>query len=85
MFTKKAYHHGVVIVRCESCDSLHLMADNLGWFEDGGVNIEELMRRKGQEVRKIKADGLFQFAAEELNKLEQKEEENKNNENNNAI
>jgi len=39
-FTKKSYHEGVVIIRCESCDSNHLISDNLGWFEDDPVNIE---------------------------------------------
>lgn len=32
-FTKKAYNVGVVLIRCETCDSLHLVADNLGWFD----------------------------------------------------
>ena len=51
-FSRHSYEHGVVLIRCQSCDSLHLIADNLGWFEDEKVNIEEIMRRKegSQEV-----------------------------------
>ena len=45
-FTEKSYTHGVVLVRCPGCQSLHLIADNLGWFEDGGWNVEDL----GEEV-----------------------------------
>jgi len=33
-FTRQSYEHGVVIIRCDSCSNLHLIADNLGWFKD---------------------------------------------------
>lgn len=55
-FTKNAYHKGVVIISCEGCKNMHLIADNLGWFEDGGVNIEQLMERKGEEIKIITPD-----------------------------
>jgi hypothetical protein len=40
-----AYREGVVIVRCPGCDNLHLIADRLGWFEDGGVDVQQLMEK----------------------------------------
>jgi len=34
-FTEQAYVRGVVIVRCPGCSNLHLIADRLGYFDDG--------------------------------------------------
>ena len=53
-FSKQSYEKGVVIIRCENCNSLHLIADNLGWFEADGVfkgrsvNIETILKEKGE-------------------------------------
>ena len=49
-FSKDSYTKGVVLVRCSGCDSLHLIADNLGWFRDDATNIEDIMREKGESV-----------------------------------
>lgn len=38
-FSKDSYEKGVVLLRCQGCDSLHLIADNLGWFRDQRTNI----------------------------------------------
>lgn len=55
--SKQAYRKGVVIVRCESCTALHLMADNLGWFRTStghrAVNVEQLLAEKGEVVKKV--------------------------------
>ncbi len=36
------------------CKKNHLMADNLGWFQDGGTNIEQIMREKGLAITRVK-------------------------------
>lgn len=78
MFTKQAYHKGIVIIECPGCNNRyvsslhitswsnvqcrHLIADNLGWFKDDrtddGVlrNIEDMMRQKGETVKRGRQD-----------------------------
>jgi hypothetical protein len=35
------------------CRKNHLIADNLGWFQEGGTNIEHIMQEKGLEVTRV--------------------------------
>lgn len=51
-FTKNAYHHGVVLIRCDGCDAVHLVADNLGWFEDDAKNLDSYTK-EGESMKKV--------------------------------
>ena len=42
-----------MLLRCETCNSLHLIADNLGWFNDEKSNIETIMEEKGEKITTI--------------------------------
>ena len=55
--SKQAYEKGVVIVKCEGCGNNHLIADNLGWWEElkakGQTNIEKILVAKGETVQRV--------------------------------
>ena len=57
LISKQAYEKGVVLVKCEGCDNHHLIADNLGWWEEYGGqgihNIEAILSAKGESIRRI--------------------------------
>jgi protein import protein ZIM17 len=65
-FTKKAYHSSVVIIRCDGCDNNHLVADNLGWFRDEKVNIEQISKEHGNNMTKVNSSPRLQQV---LNKI----------------
>jgi hypothetical protein len=57
--SKKAYNQGVVIVKCDGCKNLHLIADHLQWFDTSKAasgTIEEIMKEKGETVTRLKFD-----------------------------
>lgn len=64
-FTKAAYEKGVVLVQCPGCQNRHVIADNLGWFGEQ-KNIEEVLREKGETVRRV-TDSDLDFVSAESN------------------
>lgn len=52
-FTERAYTHGVVLVRCSGCQNLHLIADRLGYFDDGDFDLETIAKKMGHDVRRV--------------------------------
>ncbi|XP_021727381.1 DNL-type zinc finger protein-like [Chenopodium quinoa] len=48
---RESYEKGVVVVRCDGCDNLHLIADRLGWFGEPG-SIEDLLAAREELVKK---------------------------------
>ncbi|KAF3906031.1 hypothetical protein ABW21_db0206108 [Orbilia brochopaga] len=61
--SKQAYHKGTVLILCPGCNVQHLIADHLKIFRDKPTTIEDILREKGESVRKgIKYhDGDIEF------------------------
>ena len=45
-FSKQSYHHGTVIIRCEGCRNLHLIADHLKIVSETRVELEDILMGK---------------------------------------
>lgn len=67
-FTENAYRNGVVIVTCPGCGNKHLIADNLGFFEDedGGWNIEKALEKMGGNAKLVTNDNVMEVSVEDL-------------------
>lgn len=64
--SKHAYSKGVVLVRCPSCEKLHLIADHLGWFDDESVTVESILAAKGESVRVLTHENVLELTDLEL-------------------
>ncbi|KAM7199287.1 DNL zinc finger domain containing protein [Rhypophila sp. PSN 637] len=52
LISKQGYHHGSVLISCPSCRNRHIISDHLKIFGDKAVTIEDILREKGQLVKK---------------------------------
>ncbi|RYP10220.1 hypothetical protein DL765_008182 [Monosporascus sp. GIB2] len=50
--SKQGYHHGSVLITCPSCRNRHVISDHLHIFGDRKITIEDLMRERGQLVKR---------------------------------
>ncbi|KAK3335791.1 DNL zinc finger-domain-containing protein [Cercophora scortea] len=82
--SKQGYHHGSVLIACPTCRNRHVISDHLRIFGDRTMTIEDLMRERGQLVKKgtLGEDGDLEFwddgtttVREEMPEKPRKEEE----------
>lgn len=65
--SKASYEKGVVIVRCACCESKHLIADNMGFFEEKGWNIHDyLSTKEGEKSKYIVEDNVFELTLDDV-------------------
>lgn len=67
-FSKQAYTKGTVLIQCPGCKNRHLIADNLKIFRDNNVNLEDILRAKGELVATTTDDLAFEDIPESLRK-----------------
>ncbi|KAL5596989.1 hypothetical protein BROUX41_006339 [Berkeleyomyces rouxiae] len=67
IISKQGYHHGSVLIACPNCTNRHVISDHLNVFGDRSVTVEQLMKEKGEKVRKgvLDANGDVEFIGEE--------------------
>jgi protein import protein ZIM17 len=64
--SKQAYETGVVLIRCSGCQSLHLIADRLGKFEDPGWDIFKHLSEKNESGKYINDENVFELQKEDI-------------------
>ncbi|CAF3450284.1 hypothetical protein SNK03_000665 [Fusarium graminearum] len=65
--SKQGYHYGSTLITCPSCRNRHVISDHLHIFGDKPFTIEELMKKKGQLVKRgtLGEDGDIEFWPED--------------------
>jgi mitochondrial protein import protein ZIM17 len=69
--SKQAYHHGSSLVTCPKCQSRHVISDHLGIFGDRKWTVEDILKEKGQLVRRgtLGPDSDIEFWVDERGDL----------------
>jgi protein import protein ZIM17 len=65
-FSKQAYTSGSVLIQCPGCLGRHLIADNLKIFSDNNFNLEEYLKKSGQNLATDTQDLVFEDIPESL-------------------
>ncbi|KAF4943633.1 hypothetical protein FSARC_14869 [Fusarium sarcochroum] len=65
--SKQGYHHGSTLITCPECRNRHIISDHLNIFGDRKITVEDLMKEKGQLVKRgsLGEDGDIEFWPEE--------------------
>ena len=71
--TKQAYHFGTTLITCPGCKNRHLISDHLKIFSDRSITLEDILREKGQFLKKgrLGEDGDVEFYDETSNEIGQ--------------
>ncbi|KFY25415.1 hypothetical protein V491_01750 [Pseudogymnoascus sp. VKM F-3775] len=64
--SKQGYHKGSVLISCPGCKNRHVISDHLNIFGDKSMTIEDIIREKGELVKKgtLSEDGDFELWAD---------------------
>ena len=74
-FSEQAYNHGVVLVRCPGCQSLHLIADRLGFFTDDevdgngdgtGWDVQKALEKRGDNIVAVTDDNVLELTVADV-------------------
>ncbi len=50
--TKQGFHKGTTLITCPSCKNRHVVSDHLKIFTDEGGDLEDIMQRHGEKLKK---------------------------------
>ncbi|KAI0508632.1 DNL zinc finger-domain-containing protein [Xylaria bambusicola] len=69
--SKQGYHKGSVLISCPECRNRHIISDNLNIFGDRKITVEDLLREKGQLVKRgtLGEDEDIEFWADDTTDL----------------